>query len=215
MNTPGGNSVSAAEHTIALLLALARRVPAADAVMKAGGWDRNKFVGTQVAGKTLGVIGLGRIGREVARRAKGLDMEVIALDPFVTAAKAAELGYEIAASLDELLPKVDFLTIHVPLSDETKSLIGARELGADEEVGARPERGPRRDRRREGAGRRPRGRHDRRGRGGCLLRRTDRRRQPAREGPERRADAAPRRVAPSRRRRTSRSRRRNSSPTSC
>ena len=128
MNTPGGNTVSAAEHTIALLLALARRVPAADAVMKAGGWDRNKFVGTQVAGKTLGVIGLGRIGREVARRAAGLDMQVIALDPFVTAARAAEMGYTVAASLEELLPKVDFLTIHVPLSDETKSLIGAREL---------------------------------------------------------------------------------------
>jgi D-3-phosphoglycerate dehydrogenase len=129
MNTPGGNTVSAAEHTIALMLSLARRVPAADAVMKAGGWDRNKFVGTQVAGKTLGVVGLGRIGREVARRAKGLDMSVIALDPFVTADKAAELGYEVAASLDELLPKVDFLTIHVPLSNETKSLIGTRELG--------------------------------------------------------------------------------------
>src|SRR5262245_53221555 len=129
MNTPGGNTVSAAEHTIALLLALARRVPAADAVMKAGGWDRNKFVGTQVAGKTLGVIGLGRIGREVARRAAGLDMQVIALDPFVTAARAAEMGYSVAASPEELLPKVDFLTIHVPLSDETKSLIGARELG--------------------------------------------------------------------------------------
>ena len=129
MNTPGGNTVSAAEHTIALLLALARRVPAADAVLKAGGWDRNKFVGTQVAGKVLGVVGLGRIGREVARRAKGLDMTVLTLDPFVTAAKAAELGYEAAASLDELLPKVDFLTLHVPLSDETKSLIGPRELG--------------------------------------------------------------------------------------
>ena len=129
MNTPGGNTVSAAEHTIALMLALARRVPAADAVMKAGGWDRNKFVGTQVAGKTLGVVGLGRIGREVARRAKALDMNVIALDPFVTAAKAAELGYETAASLDDLLPKVDFLTLHVPLGADTKSLIGARELG--------------------------------------------------------------------------------------
>src|SRR5207237_7961447 len=118
MNTPGGNSVSAAEHTIALLLALARRVPAADATMKAGGWDRNKFVGTQVAGKTLGVVGLGRIGREVARRARGLDMTVIALDPFVTAAKAAELGLQTAASLDAPLPTVDFLTIHVPLSAE-------------------------------------------------------------------------------------------------
>ncbi len=129
MNTPGGNSVSAAEHTIALLLALSRRVPAADAVMKAGGWDRNKFVGTEVAGKTLGVVGLGRIGREVARRAKGLDMRVIALDPFVTPAKASELGYETAANLDELLPKVDYLTVHVPLGEGTKSLIGASELG--------------------------------------------------------------------------------------
>ena len=128
MNTPGGNTVSAAEHTVALLLALARRIPAADAVMKAGGWDRNKFVGTEVAGKALGVVGLGRIGREVARRAAGLDMKVIVLDPFVTAAKVAELGYGIAANLDELLPKVDFLTIHVPLGADTKSLIGAREL---------------------------------------------------------------------------------------
>ncbi|MBM3980290.1 MAG: phosphoglycerate dehydrogenase [Planctomycetes bacterium] len=129
MNTPGGNTVSAAEHTIALLLALARRVPAADATVKAGRWDRNTFVGTEVAGKTLGVIGLGRIGREVARRAKGLDMRVLALDPFVTAAKAAELGYDTAAGLDELLPRVDFLTVHVPGGAQTKSLIGARELG--------------------------------------------------------------------------------------
>lgn len=129
MNTPGGNTVSAAEHTIALMFALARKVPAADATMKAGGWDKNRFVGTQLAGKTLGVVGLGRIGREVARRAIGLDMAVVALDPFVTAAKAAELGIEMAASLDELLPRVDFLTIHVPLSAETKSLVGARELG--------------------------------------------------------------------------------------
>jgi D-3-phosphoglycerate dehydrogenase len=129
MNTPGGNTVSAAEHTIALLLALSRRIPAADAVMKSGGWDRNKFVGTEVAGKTLGVVGLGRIGREVARRAKAMDMRVIALDPFVTAAKAAELGYDTAANLDDLLPKVDYLTLHVPLGADTKSLIGARELG--------------------------------------------------------------------------------------
>lgn len=129
MNTPGGNTVSAAEHTIALLLALSRRIPVADATMKAGGWDRNKFVGTEVAGKVLGVVGLGRIGREVARRAKGLDMKVVALDQFVTAAKMAELGYESAASLDELLPKVDYLTLHVPGGAETKSMVGARELG--------------------------------------------------------------------------------------
>ncbi|HEX4609876.1 MAG TPA: NAD(P)-dependent oxidoreductase, partial [Urbifossiella sp.] len=82
MNTPGGNTVSAAEHTVALMFAVARKVPAADAVMKAGGWDRNKFVGTQLTGKTLGVVGLGRIGREVARRAQGLDMTVVGLDPF-------------------------------------------------------------------------------------------------------------------------------------
>ncbi len=129
MNTPGGNTIAAAEHTIALLLALARRIPEADARLKAGQWERKAFIGTQLAGKTLGIIGLGRIGREVARRAKGLDMRVVVLDPFVTAARVAELGYEVAASLEELLPQVDFLTLHVPLSAETRGLIGARELG--------------------------------------------------------------------------------------
>jgi D-3-phosphoglycerate dehydrogenase len=128
MNTPGGNAISAAEHTLALLLALARRIPEADARLKSGGWDRNSFIGTQLAGKTLGIIGLGRIGREVARRAKALDMRIIVLDPFVTAAKATELGYEMTASLQELLPQVDFLTLHVPLSEETRGLIGAKEL---------------------------------------------------------------------------------------
>ncbi len=129
MNTPGGNTVSAAEHTIALMAALARQVPAGDATMKAGGWDRNKYIGTQLAGKTLGVIGLGRIGLEVARRALGLDMQVVGFDPFVTSARAAELGIKPAANLDALLPQVDFLTVHVPLTAETKGLIGARELG--------------------------------------------------------------------------------------
>ncbi|MFO0798138.1 MAG: phosphoglycerate dehydrogenase [Gemmataceae bacterium] len=129
MNTPGGNTVSAAEHTVALMFAVARKVAAADAVMKAGGWDRNKFVGSQLAGKTLAVVGLGRIGREVARRAVGLDMTVVALDPFVTAAKAAELGLKTVNTLDELLPLADFLTIHVPATAETKGLVGARELG--------------------------------------------------------------------------------------
>lgn len=128
MNTPGGNTVSAAEHTIALMFALARQIPAADATMKAAGWDRNKFLGTQLAGKTLGVVGLGRIGLEVARRAKGLDMEVIGYDPFVTSARAAELGLKPATNLAELLPKVDFLTFHIPLTPETKNLVGAVEL---------------------------------------------------------------------------------------
>ena len=130
MNTPGGNTVSAAEHTIALLMSLARRVPQADAVMKAGGWDRSKFVGTQITGKTLGVIGLGRIGREVAKRAVGLEMKVLAYDPFLTPEKAEEMGFTGVASVAAMLPLVDFLTIHVPLTDETKSLIGAKELAA-------------------------------------------------------------------------------------
>src|SRR5205823_242103 len=119
MNTPSGNTVSAAEHTIALLLAVARHVPAADASMKAGKWDRGKFLGTQVAGKTLGVIGLGRIGREVARRAVGLDMKVIGFDPLVTPEKAAEFGIKAVGSKDELLPKCDFLTLHIPLLPDT------------------------------------------------------------------------------------------------
>jgi D-3-phosphoglycerate dehydrogenase len=128
MNTPSGNTVSAAEHTIALLLAVARHVPAADASMKSGKWDRSKFLGTQVSGKTLGVIGLGRIGREVARRAVGLDMQVIGFDPLVTPEKAAEFGIKAVATRDELLPKCDFLTLHIPLLPDTKDFIGAREL---------------------------------------------------------------------------------------
>jgi len=128
MNTPGGNTVSAAEHTIALLMSLSRLVPQADATMKAGKWDRSKFVGTQVTGKTLGIIGLGRIGREVAKRAVGLEMKVLAFDPFVTPEKVAEMGYKAAASIEAMLPEVDYLTIHVPLTNDTKSLIGANEL---------------------------------------------------------------------------------------
>lgn len=129
MNTPGGNTVSAAEHTVALMMAIARQIPAADAKMKAGGWDRNKFVGTQLTGKTLGVVGLGRIGLEVARRATGLDMQVLGFDPFITSERAAELGIKAAPNLDALLPQVDFLTLHIPLTPETKNLISTREFG--------------------------------------------------------------------------------------
>ncbi len=127
MNTPGGNTTSAAEHTIALLFALSRHVCAADAGMKVGKWDRNKYVGTQLTGKTLGVIGLGRIGREVAQRAIALGMNVLAFDPVVTTAKVAELGF-VPAALDDMLPKVDYLTVHVPLTDETREMIGAPQL---------------------------------------------------------------------------------------
>src|ERR1700691_1594546 len=107
MNTPGGNTVSTAEQTIALLMSLARHIPAADASVKLGKWERGKFVGTQLAGKTLGVVGLGRVGREVARRAAGLDMKIVGFDPFLAPAGAAQLGLEVVGSLDELLPRCD------------------------------------------------------------------------------------------------------------
>jgi D-3-phosphoglycerate dehydrogenase len=137
MNTPGGNTVSTAEQTLTLLLGLARHLPAADAhvrevARRAGSdskWERGKFVGSQLAGKTLGVVGLGRIGREVARRAAGLDMKVIGYDPFLAPAGASQLGIETVAGLDDLLPRVDFLTVHTPLTDETRDLIDARALG--------------------------------------------------------------------------------------
>ncbi|MFO0810680.1 MAG: phosphoglycerate dehydrogenase [Gemmataceae bacterium] len=124
MNTPSGNTVSTAEQTVAMLMALARNVPAADASMKAGRWDRAKFMGTQLAGKTLGILGVGRIGTEVAKRALGLDMRVLGSDPFLTAERAGRLGIEAAASLDDMLPRCDFLTVHVPGGDETRDLIG-------------------------------------------------------------------------------------------
>jgi D-3-phosphoglycerate dehydrogenase len=128
MNTPGGNTVSTAEHTITMLMALARHIPAADASTKQGKWERGKFVGTQVAGKTLAVVGLGRIGREVARRAAGLDMKVVGYDPFLSPERAGQLGIESVAGLHELLPRCDFLTVHTPLTEETRNLIGAGEL---------------------------------------------------------------------------------------
>jgi D-3-phosphoglycerate dehydrogenase len=129
MNTPGGNTVSTAEHTITLLMALARHAPAADASMHQGKWERSKFVGCQLAGRTLGVVGLGRIGREVARRAAGLDMKILGFDPFLASAGSAQLGIETVSNLDQLLPRIDFLTVHTPLTDETRDLIDARRLG--------------------------------------------------------------------------------------
>lgn len=128
MNTPGGNTVSAAEHAVALMVSLARHIPAADADVRAGGWNRSKFIGMQLAGKTLGVIGLGRIGREVAARATGLQMNVLGFDPFLTPERAADLGLETVPGLDSLLPQCDFLTVHTPLTDETRNLIDAAQL---------------------------------------------------------------------------------------
>src|SRR2546421_4422761 len=109
MNTPGGNTFSTAEHALSLLLALARNLPAADQSVHAGRWERGKFTGTQLKDKTLGVIGVGRIGGEVARRAAALDMKVLGLDPFLTPDRASRLGVECVPDLDSLLPRCDFL----------------------------------------------------------------------------------------------------------
>jgi len=127
MNTPGGNTTAVAEHTLALLLALARRVPAADHSLKGGRWEKNKLQGVELLGKTLGVLGLGRIGCEVARRAAGFRMQVIAYDPYLTREAAQRHGVE-PVELDELLARADFITIHVPLVEETRHLLGEDEL---------------------------------------------------------------------------------------
>jgi D-3-phosphoglycerate dehydrogenase len=129
MNTPGGNTVSTAEHTMALMLSLARNVARANDSLKSGKWERNKFTGTQLEGKTLGVIGLGRVGLAVAKRAQGFGMTVLGFDPFLSADKALEFGLESVARLDDIWGRADFLTLHTPLTAETRNLIGAREIG--------------------------------------------------------------------------------------
>ena len=127
MNTPGGNNVTTAEHTISLMLSLARHIPQAVASLKAGQWKRDKFMGVEVCNKTLGVIGLGNVGRIVAERAVGLRMKVIGHDPFVTPENAARLGVE-PVSLDEIFARSDFITVHVPLTNETRGLIDRKAI---------------------------------------------------------------------------------------
>ena len=128
MNTPGGNTVSTAEHTMALILALSRNVPQAHASLKAGRWDRGKFTGSQLEGKTLGVVGLGRVGLAVASRAQGFGMKVVGYDPFMTPERAAELGIEAPPALDDLWGRCDYVTLHTPLSEETRNLVDARSI---------------------------------------------------------------------------------------
>jgi D-3-phosphoglycerate dehydrogenase len=127
VNSPGGNTLSTAEHALALLLALARRIPQAQASLAAGKWDRKSFMGHQVTGKTLGIIGLGRIGGEVARRARGLEMTVLACDPFVAEEQATSLGVRLVG-LETLLRESDYVTLHASLTDGTRGMIGAEEL---------------------------------------------------------------------------------------
>jgi D-3-phosphoglycerate dehydrogenase len=126
-NAPESNVVSAAEHTIGLLLALARNIPQAHAAFTAGRWERSKWGGVELADKVLGVLGFGRIGRQVARRALGLQMKVVAFDPFVSAERFRELGVE-SATFDEVLARSEFLTLHLPLTDETRNAIDANAI---------------------------------------------------------------------------------------
>lgn len=127
MNTPGGNSVSAAEHAFALLIALARKIPAADSSLRAGKWDKSRFVGLELQNKTLGVVGLGKIGAALVRRARGFDMKVIAYDPFVSEKYAADLGVELFA-LNEVFSKADFISLHAPLNEETRGMVRAETI---------------------------------------------------------------------------------------
>ena len=127
MNTPFGNSITTAEHAIALMFALARQIPEANAQTQEGKWPKNDFMGVEVTGKTLGLIGAGNIGSIVASRALGLRMKVVAYDPFLTPERAVEMGVE-KADLDTLLAKGDFITLHTPLTDETRNILSAENL---------------------------------------------------------------------------------------
>src|SRR3954447_18647284 len=122
MNTPFGNSITTAEHAIAMLFALAREIPQADQSTQAGKWEKNRFMGVELAGKTLGLIGCGNIGSIVADRAHGLKMKVVAYDPFLSPERALELGVE-KVELDELLARADFITLHTPLTDQTRGIL--------------------------------------------------------------------------------------------
>jgi D-3-phosphoglycerate dehydrogenase len=127
MNTPHGNSITTAEHAIALMFALAREIPAANASTHAGKWEKNRFMGVELTGKTLGIIGCGNIGSIVAERAKGLRMKVAAFDPYLSPDRAAELGVD-KVELDELLTRADIITLHTPLTDKTRNILDAKSL---------------------------------------------------------------------------------------
>jgi D-3-phosphoglycerate dehydrogenase len=127
MNTPFGNSITTAEHAITLMLALARQIPQADASTQAGKWEKNRFMGVEITGKVLGVIGCGNIGSIVVERAQGLKMTVIAYDPFLSPERAVDLGVE-KVDLEDLFKRADFITLHTPLTDKTRNIIDAKAL---------------------------------------------------------------------------------------
>jgi D-3-phosphoglycerate dehydrogenase len=124
MNAPDGNTITTAEHTLALMVSLARRVPQANESLRGGRWERKRFIGVELQGKTLGIVGLGRIGRVVAGRARAFGMNIVAFDPFIAPDQARDLELEIA-SLDEVFARADFLTVHTPLTAETRGIVGA------------------------------------------------------------------------------------------
>ncbi len=123
MNTPGGNTISTAELSFTMILGLARKVPQAHGSMAAGKWDRKQFQGVELAGKTLGVLGMGRIGTEVARRALAFGMKVVGYDPFLTEARAKALGVELAGDLDDVYREADFISVHMPVTEQTRGML--------------------------------------------------------------------------------------------
>ncbi|MCL2150410.1 MAG: phosphoglycerate dehydrogenase [Dehalococcoidia bacterium] len=129
VNAPTGNTISAAEHAIALMMALARNIPQANASLKSGEWKRNEFMGTEVRGKTLGLVGLGNVGSEVARRAHGLEMKVIGYDPFVSADKAKDFYVDVRP-LEDIFREADFISLHVPLIEATKNIVGPKQIAS-------------------------------------------------------------------------------------
>ncbi len=129
VNAPEGNTISAAEHTIAMMMAMSRNIPQANASLKSRKWDRKKFMGVEVRDKALGVIGLGRIGSEVAKRAQGMEMKILAYDPFISSERAKDLGVELT-TVQDIIERADYITVHTPLTKETKDLIGTKEFSA-------------------------------------------------------------------------------------
>lgn len=128
MNTPGGNTISTAEHAFSLMVSTARNIPQADASVKSGKWDRKTFVGVELYNKTLAILGMGRIGTEIARRALAFGMRVLAYDPYLSASRARSLQVELIESLDEIIPQADFITMHMPLTAETKNMLDTARL---------------------------------------------------------------------------------------
>ncbi len=127
INAPEGNMISAAEHTIAMMMAISRNIPQANQSMKSGKWDRKLFMGVEVRGKTLGVVGLGRIGTEVAKRAQGMEMNILAYDPFISEERAADLGVKLT-TVEDIVLNADYITVHTPLTKDTRNLIDREEF---------------------------------------------------------------------------------------